>query len=85
MRTGKGLFTAGDDDGADVLVAVVFGECIVDFGEEGTGQGVEGFRAVQCDCRVECVSMRLAAFLFLRSVRQQKETHSVQRRVSGWR
>lgn len=61
-RTGEGLLAACDDNRADILVFVVLGESIVDFLEEGAGEGVEGFRAVEGDLSVNIVSIQ---FVFL--------------------
>jgi len=47
----EGLFGAGDDDGADLVVLVEFVEGIVEFEEEGGGERVQGFGPVEGDYR----------------------------------
>lgn len=49
--TSKGFLASGDDDSADVLAFIVFGERIVEFFEEWAGEGVEGFGTVESDYR----------------------------------
>jgi hypothetical protein len=44
---------AGEDDGADGGRSVEIVERRVEFGEEGGGEGVEGFGAVEVYCRGE--------------------------------
>jgi hypothetical protein len=48
-HTSKSLLTAGDDDGADVLVLVILGQDLVQLPEERAGKGIESFRAVEGD------------------------------------
>lgn len=45
--SGKGLLTAGEDDGADVAIGVECAQGGVEFGEDGGREGVEFSRAVE--------------------------------------
>ena len=46
---GEGLLAACDDDCADVLVAIVLAQCVVQLGEQWAAEGVEGLGSVEGD------------------------------------
>lgn len=52
----EGLFAACEDNGTNGVVIVVFLQGVVEFAEEGGGEGVECSRAVKRDCAVAIVS-----------------------------
>lgn len=45
-HTGKGLLATGDNNGSDVLVCFIFVQGIIEFGNEGGGEGIEGLGTV---------------------------------------
>jgi len=48
-HTSKGLLATGDNDGPDILVRFVLVQGIVEFGNKGGGEGIEGLGTVQSD------------------------------------
>lgn len=46
----EGFFAACEDNGTDGVVIVVFLQGVVEFAEEGGGEGIECSRAVEGDC-----------------------------------
>lgn len=53
---GESFLASGEDDGADGVIVVVALQGVVEFEEEGGGEGVEGAGAVEGDCGVTAVS-----------------------------